>query len=303
MQVNGKHDFIRAEPALEGIVSSWKIVDQRTSLHTFRKQRNVQHCSVHSRDVSKCKELDKWIGLFRGYHFDCKAISWPLHDGEPAELRRNPPKGLGELHLQAVINHYVDYIESLEDLPLLVGHSVGGLIVQKLIELNLGKAGVALASVAPNRMLAFDWSFFVNAFQITNPFVGDQIFEMTAEGFHQVFANTLSAAESEIAYEQYATHDSRNILRDCLMETGHIDLKVPHAPLLFISAEKDEIIPPELCEKNAKAYDDRKAFVVIICFRTVVTICAGSQGGSWLQPMLRISWFHIDNLSLNPHIA
>lgn len=202
------------------------------------------------------KSWDNWIKLFRDYKFDCIAKSWPLHEGEPADLRANPPLGLGDLHLDAVVNHYASLINSLNEKPFLVGHSVGGLIVQKLIAEKLGTAGVAIASVAPNRMLAFDWSFFKNAFLITNPFLGNQIFEMTPEAFHQSFANTLSEDESRMAYEATATHDSRNMLRDCMSESGHIDLALQHSPLLFLSAEKDEIIPPELCEKNAKAYED-----------------------------------------------
>ena len=53
-------------------------------------------------------------------------------------------------------------------------------------------------------------------------------------------------------YEQTATHDSRNVLRDCLGEDGKVDLDLPHVPLLFIAGEKDEIIPYELCEKKPK---------------------------------------------------
>lgn len=45
-------------------------------------------------------------------------------------------------------------------------------------------------------------------------------------------------------------------MRDCLGSAGKIDVDIPHNPLLFIGGEKDQIIPPELNEKNAKAYKD-----------------------------------------------
>jgi len=38
--------------------------------------------------------------------------------------------------------------------------------------------------------------------------------------------------------------------------SGRIDLECPHAPLLLIGGEMDEIIPSELNEKNYKAYKD-----------------------------------------------
>ncbi len=144
----------------------------------------------------------------------------------------------------------------------MIGHSVGGLVVQRLVNKGLAAAGVAIDSVAPNKMLAFDWGLFRNTLQIANPFAGDKIFEMTPEGFHQNFANTLGEAESHAAWEATATHDSRNVFRDCLGEAGEVDVTLPHVPLLFIGGEKDQIIPPELNEKNAKAYTDETSITV-----------------------------------------
>lgn len=202
------------------------------------------------------KSWGQWTRYFGELGYECIAESWPLHVGEPGELRRNPPAGLGDLRLQTIIDRYASLIESRHFPPIVIGHSVGGLITQKLVERGLASAGVAICSVAPNRMLAVDWGFFRNSVQITNPLVGDSIFEMTPEGFHQNFANTLSAAESSRAFEQFATHDSRNVLRDCMLEAGEINLSRAAVPLMFVSADKDEIIPPQLCEKNAQAYVD-----------------------------------------------
>jgi len=207
------------------------------------------------------KSWAKWIEYFEQLGYHCKAIPWPFHEGEPADLRDNIPPQLGDLHLQPVIDQFAAYVEAQNPAPILIGHSVGGLIVQVLINRGLGKAGVCIDSVAPNRMLAFDWSFLRNAASITNPLKGDDPFMMTPEGFHQNFCNTMSEMESDEAYAHTATHDSRNILRDCLTEVGEVDLDLVHAPLLFIAGEKDEIIPPELNKKNAEAYTDQHSVV------------------------------------------
>jgi pimeloyl-ACP methyl ester carboxylesterase len=203
------------------------------------------------------KSWDRWVSFFSQRGYDCIVESWPLHEGDPAQLRLSPPSGLGELHLNVVIDHFRNLIRSRVSRPIVIGHSVGGLVVQKLAADDLISAGVAIASVAPNRMLAFDWGFFKNSVAISNPLAGNEIFEMSPEGFHQSFANILGEEDSNRAYEATATHDSRNILRDCMLKPGHIDLSKPHVPLLFIAAEEDQIIPPELCQKNAKAYEDK----------------------------------------------
>jgi pimeloyl-ACP methyl ester carboxylesterase len=199
------------------------------------------------------KNWSKWVQTFSARGYRCHAPAWPLHDGEPSELRRNSPPGLGELSLDSVIGSIEAAVRRLER-PIMVGHSVGGLITQILLNRGLLSAGVAISSVAPNAMLDFDWGFIKNSAIIANPLKGNEPVYMDAKTFHSSFANTLSETDAGLAFDELATHDSRNILRDCMGATGRIDLDKPHAPLLLLSAEKDEIIPADLAKKNFEAY-------------------------------------------------
>ncbi len=205
------------------------------------------------------KSWTRWISYFEERGYRCLALAWPLHEGEPSDLRANVPSGLGELSLNTIVDHISAIVSALPERPIVIGHSVGGLITQILASRGLIEAGVPISSVAPNAMLSFDWSFFKNSALITNPLKGDAPFPMTAEGFHENFANTISEEASNRAYEEYATHDSRNVLRDCMGKAGHIDLDQPHVPLLFISGEEDKIIPAKLDRKNAESYTDENS--------------------------------------------
>jgi pimeloyl-ACP methyl ester carboxylesterase len=202
------------------------------------------------------KSWNNWVNYFTEKGFKCIAEPWPLHEGEPASLRNNPPVELGDLRLDEVVAKYQQIAEQEGGDAILVGHSVGGLIVQLLINKGLGSAGVCISSVAPNRMLAFDWGFFKNSISISNPFKGDEPFYMDVDGFYGSFANALPRAESDAGFEKTAVHDSRNVLRDCMLGPGDLDTDTTTKPLLFIGGEKDEIIPPQLNEKNAEAYAD-----------------------------------------------
>ncbi|WP_345951685.1 alpha/beta hydrolase [Mucilaginibacter sp. PAMB04274] len=202
------------------------------------------------------KSWEPWVKHFTEKGYNCIAESWPLHEGEPADLRANTPAGLGELRLAVIIEKYRQLATSQTEKPILIGHSVGGLITQILVNEGLAKLGVAISSVAPNAMITLDWGFTKNSALITNPLKGDDPFIMDLESFQGSFANTMSIEAVKEPYERTATNDSRNVLRDCLGEDGKVDLELPHVPLLFIAGEEDEIIPYELCEKNAKAYDD-----------------------------------------------
>lgn len=205
------------------------------------------------------KSWEKWAGFFSDRGYNCIAPAWPMHEGDPADLRNNPPVGLGDLELSTIVAEMESIVNGLDEKPILIGHSVGGLIVQLLVNKGLAEMGVPIDSVAPNAMLSFDWGFMKNSALITNPFKGNEPFYMDQESFHASFANTMSAEESRKAFNEFATHDSRNVLRDCLGKDGHIDVEKPHEPLLFIGGENDEIIPWELSKRNAEAYTDKNS--------------------------------------------
>ena len=201
------------------------------------------------------RSWEHWLRFFTDKGFECVAPAWPLHDGDPKVLRDNPPAGLGELSLDEIYASIEATVSGL-DRPIVIGHSVGGLIAQKLLAGGMVSGAVAISSVAPNAMLDFDWGFIKNSAIITNPLKGDDPVLMDAKTFHGSFANSLSEEQATAAFEATATHDSRNVLRDCMGSSGKIDLAPPHAPLLLVAGEKDEIIPADLCEKNFKAYED-----------------------------------------------
>jgi len=205
------------------------------------------------------KSWEKWVAYFEMLGYSVEAPPWPLHEGEPAELRANIPTGLGKLSLGDLLTYFRDLLSKETEPSVVIGHSLGGLLVQKLMADGLVRAGVGICSVAPNRMLALDWGFLRNSASISNPLAGDEVYEMTAAGFHQNFANTMSELASNEAYQTYAMHESRQVLRDIIGDEGQIDLDRPHTPLLLIGAEKDEIIPASLVMRNAHAYKDERS--------------------------------------------
>jgi len=212
------------------------------------------------------KSWHNWITYFESKGYDVLAPSWPLHDGEPAELRNNPPSELGNLRLETIISEFETIIQRLPEKPVVIGHSVGGLITQILVNRKLAKLGIAISSVAPNKMIDFDWSFIKNAATIANPLKGDDYIPMDVETFHAAFANTLSEADALLAFEKTATHDSRNVFRDCMSSVADIDVDEPHVPLLFVAGAEDKICPADLNEKNAKAYTDAGSVTEIVEF-------------------------------------
>jgi pimeloyl-ACP methyl ester carboxylesterase len=212
------------------------------------------------------RSWEAWVRLFEQRNFDCINPSWPLHKGEPAELREHPPAGLGTLGLEAVIERFVGACEGLPAKPALIGHSVGGLVAQILAARGLASAAVCISSVAPNALVAADWHLVKAVASIINPLKGHEPYEMTAADFRESFCNTLNPSEAAAAYAATATPDSRQVLRDCLGRAGHIDLVAPHVPLLFIAGSADHVIPAPLNRRNCEHYTDRSSVTDFVEF-------------------------------------
>ncbi|HEU5078251.1 MAG TPA: alpha/beta hydrolase [Opitutaceae bacterium] len=207
------------------------------------------------------KSWRDWRQYFEAQGYRTSAPAWPLHDGDPFDLRNNIPMDLGKLTLEEVVQEFANIAARESERPILIGHSLGGLIVQRLVDQDLACAGVCISSVAPNGMMSADWHLLKNTMSITNPLKGDRPYIMTEEGFYQNFGNSMSREESNLAYTEFAVHESRNVLRDTLGKAGRIDVSLPHVPLLFIAGDQDHIIPDKLNKKNAEAYTDTNSIV------------------------------------------
>lgn len=72
-----------------------------------------------------------WVERASARGHECHAPSWPFHEGQPADLRARIDPGLGALTFGAVTDHLKAFIDTLPERPVLIGPSIGGLLVQK----------------------------------------------------------------------------------------------------------------------------------------------------------------------------
>jgi pimeloyl-ACP methyl ester carboxylesterase len=229
------------------------------SLYLF-KLYNMQNTSktivfIHGLFMNP-KSWQPWMQYFMDLNYQCYAPAYPYHEGEPEQLRRLVDKDLGTLTLSTVVDEFVQFIDQLPEKPILVGHSMGGLIVQKLIAMDKAVAGVCIHSAPPNGMISKQWSFLKANLPVINPFKGDTVFYPTVDWFHYAFCNTMSKAQTHQVFDSLVVPESRNIPRSSTKAEGKIDFSLPHAPLLFIAGEKDHIVPAALNKKNFSAYQD-----------------------------------------------
>jgi len=198
----------------------------------------------------------EWITHFEACGMKAIAPPWPMHEEAPRPQRvRHPDSQLGTLQLGAVVDAIAEVVEAQKSPPALVGHSMGGLVVQLLLQRGLGKCGVAIDSAPPKGVISLKWSFLKSNWGVVSPFVEAKVpYLPTVEEFRYAFAHNLSLEDAERVYEKYVVPESRLVGRGPTSAAAKIDFKKPHAPLLFIAGELDHIIPASLNRSNHAKY-------------------------------------------------
>jgi pimeloyl-ACP methyl ester carboxylesterase len=199
---------------------------------------------------------DHWIEYFKERGLAGRATAWPEHNRPVQDLNRHilSNTALAGLRFPDLIAAFENQISKLPEKPVLVGHSVGGLIVQVLINKGLGRAGVAVDSAPPKGLKSFRASFLRSNSQVVNPFVSAKVpYVMRPGKFRYAFANGLTRPEQEQAYRTYVVPESIGVARD-LGKKAAVDFKKAHAPLLLIAGSADRIIPAGLNRRNFGRY-------------------------------------------------
>lgn len=192
---------------------------------------------------------DDWIAWFTGKGYNCIAPPWPYKDSTAEQLRNRRPNdtGLAGLRMQELQDHYIAIIAKLPEKPIVIGHSLGGLIVQVLVNKDLVAAGVAIHSVPPLGVRLFD-SVKKPMGYLTS---AKKTHLMSLDEWKKSFTNGMGEKEQEASYNEFVIPESRQVLKD----SAKVDFKKPHPPLLFISGTADRMTPESLNYNNYLKYD------------------------------------------------
>jgi len=198
---------------------------------------------------------ENWVPYYESKGYRVVAPPWPGRDKPIENLRRNhaDPR-LAELKLSDVVERMERVIDSLEEKPALIGHSMGGLVGQLLLQKDLAVAGVAIDPAPPQGVLTTKWSFIKSNFPAINPLLVNRPVVMSFEHFQYAFVNTLPLDEQRAAYDRYVVPESRRVPIQLFASASKVDFKKQHPPLRITAGEKDHIIPAALVRTNFNRY-------------------------------------------------
>lgn len=199
---------------------------------------------------------DEWKTYFEANGYTTMAPSWP-HKNAPAEELRNrqPDAAIAANRLQDLTDYYAEIVRQLPEKPILIGHSIGGLIVQLLLQRGLGIAGVAIHSVPPKGIFTLKLSFLKAGWGALGFFTSTKkSYMMTFKQWCYSFTNGMTTEQQTASYYKYAIPESKLIVRDTIGNAAKVNFKSPHAPLLLTSGSDDHSIPASLNYSNYKKY-------------------------------------------------
>src|SRR2546430_9000853 len=90
-----------------------------------------------------------WVDLFREAGYEPAAPGWP-GDADTVEAARANPDSIAGHGIGDVTSHYQKIIDQLPDRPIIIGHSFGGMIAEKLLGQDYG-GGAHRHLAAPRR--------------------------------------------------------------------------------------------------------------------------------------------------------
>jgi pimeloyl-ACP methyl ester carboxylesterase len=209
---------------------------------------------------------EHWIERFRSRGYRVLAPSWPGMDVEIEQLRRDP-SAIAGLGITEIVDHYDRIIRELERPPIIIGHSLGGLSAQILLDRGLGAAGVAIDPAPVKGVLKLPFSMLRGTFPaLRNPANRHKAVALTPKQFHYVFTNTLDEREAATVYARYSVPGpGRTVFQLTFANFARhavtrVDLENDkRAPLLLIAGGKDRVFPAPVTKCNFRLYRKSKA--------------------------------------------
>ena len=189
---------------------------------------------------------------------DWKTVAPTLrhHEAPP----QTPPPGLGATSLHDYVADLEATILALPEKPVVIGHSMGGLLALLLCAKGLARAGVLLTpappssvvALRPSNLLAFAriqarWGWWRKPHRAT-----------LSEALAYTF-NTTPPAEGTAIHETFVHESGRALLEIGLpwldrTKAATVDPRRVTVPLLFVGTEKDKLVPPGVVRRAAQQF-------------------------------------------------
>jgi pimeloyl-ACP methyl ester carboxylesterase len=214
-----------------------------------------------------------WTDLFAEAGYAPVAPGWPGVPETVEDARANPEAIAGR-GIEEVTAHYAAIIGGLPARPVIVGHSFGGMIAEKLLGEDLGTAAIAIDAAQIKGVLPLPLSSLRSTLPVfKNPANAHRAVSLTAEQFRYAFGNAVSPEESDALYERWTIPAPGKPLFEAASAnfSPHSPAKVDtgnseRGPLLLVMGGRDHTVPEAITKSTLKQYRGSDAVTDLIEF-------------------------------------
>ncbi|WP_223690618.1 alpha/beta hydrolase [Leifsonia poae] len=214
-----------------------------------------------------------WVEFFRNEGYDPIAPNWPGEHDTVADTRSHPDE-VADVGIDEVTAHFARIIETLPIPPVLIGHSFGGLITEKLLGQGYGTVGVAIDPAQIKGVLPLPLAQLRSGLPaLRNPANISRAISLTEKEFRYGFANQLDDEESAELFERWtipstvrplfqAAGANFSLHSQAAVDTANED----RGPLLLISGTADHTVPDVTTDATLRQYRKSNAVTELIKF-------------------------------------
>lgn len=191
--------------------------------------------------------------------YTCESIDLPLH--EPgADLRKLSKLGISD---------YINFIENtLKRLdwkePILLGHSLGGLLAQLTATRINAKALILITPVQPKQISGLSWTGLKTIWEILiTTFFWRKTNLLSKSKFAYGIYNTLSESKRNELYPTYVPESGKVSFQTFLpflsySQPTRVDFEKIQCPVFVATTGKDRVTPPRIGRKIASKYTNSR---------------------------------------------
>jgi non-heme chloroperoxidase len=216
---------------------------------------------------------DPWLELFQQAGYAATAPGWPGDAETVDDARRDPGRVAGK-GIDDVVDHYAGIISGFQAPPVVVGHSFGGLIAQRLLGQDLASAAVAIDAAPIKGVLNLPVSALrVASIALRKPANRKLAIALTPEQFRYGFGNALTQQESSDLYDRWTVPSPARPLFEAALANFvvHSPAQVKtgnktRGPLLLTAGGRDHTVPAAITTSTRKLYHKSPAITDFIEF-------------------------------------
>jgi non-heme chloroperoxidase len=214
---------------------------------------------------------DRWLERFRGAGFAPIAPGWP-DDPETVPEANAHPDAFADKSIGQVVDHYAAVIAGLEQKPVVIGHSFGGLFAHILAGRGLAAATVAIDAAPFRGVLPLP----ISSLRAGSPVLGHpstrhRAVPLTYDQFRYAFANAVDEEQARRLYDRFAVpapglplwQDAAANVNPRTEAWVAVD-NPDRGPLLIISGEKDNTVPWAISHAAYERYRDNPGTTEIV---------------------------------------